>query len=125
MRHVVLVEEDKIQIENLLSKGTLKVRTHKRALSLQYVDKGKSYKEVSDLLTVSSNTLMIWSTNYKTSGLSFLKDKPLSGRPIKFDGKDRAKITALACSEAPNGYAQWSLPLLADGLIELEMVETI
>jgi putative transposase len=125
MRHVVLVEADKIQIENLLSKGTLKVRTHKRALSLQYLDKGKSYKEVGDLLTVSSNTLIVWATNYRTSGLSFLKDKPRSGRPIKFDGKDRAKITALACSEAPNGYAQWSLRLLADRLVELEMVETI
>jgi putative transposase len=125
MRHVVLVEEDKIQIENLLSKGTLKVRTHKRALSLQYLDKGKSYKEVGGLLSVSSNTLIIWATNYRTTGLSFLKDKPRSGRPIKFDGKDRAKITALACSEAPDGYSQWSLRLLADRLIELEMVETI
>ena len=85
----------------------------------------ESYKEVGDLLTVSSNTLITWTTNYKTSGLSFLKDKPRSGRPIKFDGKDRAKITALACSEAPNGYAQWSLRLLADRLVELEMVETI
>ena len=46
MRHVVLVEEDKIQIENLLSKGTLKVRTHKRALSLQYLDKGSASKSV-------------------------------------------------------------------------------
>ena len=125
MRHVVLFEEDKIQIENLLSKGILKVRTHKRALSLLYLDKGKSYKEVGELLTVSSNTLIIWATNYKTSGLFFLKDKPRSGRPIKFDGKDRAKITALACSEAPDGYAQWSLRLLADRLVELEMVETI
>jgi putative transposase len=125
MIHVVLAEEDKVQIENLLSKGTLKVRTHKRALSLQYLDRGKSYKEVSDLLTVSSNTLIIWATNYRTNGLSFLKDKPRSGRPIKFDGKDRAKITALACSEAPDGHAQWSLRLLADRLVELEMVETI
>lgn len=125
MRHVVLADEDKIQIENLLSKGTLKVRTHKRALSLQYLNSGKSYKEVGDLLTVSSNTLIIWATNYKTSGLSFLKDKPRSGRPIKFDGKDRAKITALACSAAPDGHAQWSLRLLADRLVELEMVETI
>jgi putative transposase len=99
--------------------------THKRALSLQYLDRGKSYKEVSDLLTVSSNTLIIWATNYRTNGLSFLKDKPRSGRPIKFDGKDRAKITALACSEAPDGHAQWSLRLLADRLVELEMVETI
>ena len=77
------------------------------------------------LLNVSSNTLIVWATNYKTSGLSFLNDKPRSGRPIKFDGKDRAKITALACSEAPDGHAQWSLRLLADRLVELEMVETI
>lgn len=125
MRHVVLLEDDKIEIENLLSKGTLKVRTYKRALALQYLDSGKSYKEVSDLLTISSNTLIVWATNYRTAGLSFLKDKPRSGRPIKFDGKDRAKITALACSEAPDGYAQWSLRLLADRLVELEMVETI
>jgi putative transposase len=125
MRHVVLVEEDKVEIEKLLSKGTLKVRTHKRALALQYLDSGKSYKQVSDLLTVSSNTLIIWATSYRTNGLSFLNDKARSGRPIKFDGKDRAKITALACSEAPNGYAQWSLRLLADRLVELEMVETI
>ena len=125
MRHIVLIEADKVQIEKLLSKGTLKVRTHKRALALQYLDNGKSYKEVSDLLIVSSNTLIVWATNYRTSGLSFLKDKPRSGRPIKFDGKDRAKITALACSEAPDGYAQWSLRLLADRLVELEMVETI
>ena len=114
MRHIVLIDADKVQIEKLLSKGTLKVRTHKRALALQYLDNGKSYKEVSDLLIVSSNTLIVWATNYRTSGLSFLKDKPRSGRPIKFDGKDRAKITALACSKAPDGYAQWSLRLLAD-----------
>ena len=66
MIHVVLADEDKIQIENLLSKGTLKVRTHKRALSLQYLDRGKSYKEVGDLLTVSSNTLIIWANSYKS-----------------------------------------------------------
>jgi putative transposase len=125
MRHVVLVEEDKLQIEKLLSKGTLKVRTHKRGLALQYLDSGKSYKQVSDLLTVSSNTLIVWATNYRTNGLSFLKDKPRSGRPVKFDGKDRATITALACSEAPDGRSQWSLRLLADRLVELEMVETI
>ena len=125
MRHVVLVEKDKTQIENLLSKGILKIRTHKITLPLQYLDKSKSYKEVGALLTVSSNTLITWATNYKTSGLSFLKDKPRSGRSIKFDGKDRAKITALARSEVPNGYVQWSLRLLADRLVELEMVKTI
>ena len=71
MRHIVLLDEDKIQIENLLSKGTLKVRTHKRALALQYLDSGKSYKQVSELLTVSSNTLIVWATHYRTTKLTF------------------------------------------------------
>ena len=65
MRHVILSEEDKIQIENPLSKGTLKARSYKGALSLQYLDIGKSYKQVSDLLSVSSNTLIVWATNYQ------------------------------------------------------------
>lgn len=125
MRHISLFEEDKIHIEKLLSKGMLNVRTHKRALALQYLDSAKSYKQVSDLLVVSSNTLIRWATSYRENRLSFLHDKPRSGRPIKFNGEDRAKITALACSEAPDGYAQWSLRLLADRLVELEMVEAI
>jgi hypothetical protein len=41
------------------------------------------------------------------------------------DGQQRAKITALACSEPPEGYAQWSLRLLADKAVELDYVEGI
>ena len=41
------------------------------------------------------------------------------------DGELRAKVTALACSETPQGYARWSLRLLADRLIELEICEKI
>ena len=47
------------------------------------------------------------------------------GRPIEIDGQQRAKITALACSQPPEGYAQWSLRLLADKAIELGYVEEI
>ena len=47
------------------------------------------------------------------------------GRPITFDGVTRAKITALACSETPTGHAHWSLRLIADKAVELELVEQI
>jgi putative transposase len=48
-----------------------------------------------------------------------LEDAPRSGRPIEIDGLQRAKVTALACSEAPAGHARWSLRLLADKVVEL------
>ena len=67
MRYIVLIDEDKVRIEKLLSKGTLKVRVHKRVLALQYLDNGKSYREVSNPLTISSNTLIVWATNYRTT----------------------------------------------------------
>jgi hypothetical protein len=54
-----------------------------------------------------------------------LEDGKRSGRPSIFDGKARAKITALACSPAPEGYSQWSLRLLADKAVELKLVEDI
>ena len=48
-----------------------------------------------------------------------LVDKPRSGRPLVIIGPERAKLTALACSPAPDGRSQWSLRLLAGKAVEL------
>lgn len=124
-QHIELRKKELPILENLLSKGSLKVRKQKRIQGLLYLNKGKTYAEVSDLLGVSYPTVLGWSKKYKSEGLTFLDDKPRSGRPIGLSGADRAKITALACSEPPKGYARWSLRLLADKLVELEIVDTI
>ena len=52
-----------------------------------------------------------------------LHDKPRSGRPIEIDGGQRAKVTALACSDAPTGHSRWALRLLADKAVELGYCE--
>lgn len=124
-QHITLTQADENHLTVLLSKGVLGVRTQKRAMSLQYLHSGKTYQEVSDLLQVAYPTVLTWAKNYRKDGLSFLTDKARPGRPVKFDGEDRAKITALACSEAPEGYARWSLRLLADRLVSLEIVDEI
>jgi len=58
-------------------------------------------------------------------GLEFLDDRRRTGRPPLFDGAERAKLTALACSAAPAGYAKWSLRLLADKAVELDLCQRI
>lgn len=123
--HVKLTDKAIQELQTLLSKGSLKVRKQKRALGLLELNKGKSYTEVSDIVGVTILTVSTWAKKYKSEGLSFLEDKPRSGRPLGLSGKDRAKITALACSQPPEGYARWSLRLLADKLVELEIVESI
>jgi transposase len=46
-------------------------------------------------------------------------------RPRTLDGQGEAKLIALACSSPPEGRDRWTLKLLADALVELEVVETI
>ena len=46
-------------------------------------------------------------------------------RPVKMDGRAEARLIALACSPPPEGRARWTMKLLADKLVELEVVESI
>jgi len=124
-QHVKLSRKDQSHLESLLSKGSLKVRKQKRILGLLELNRGKTYESVVELLQVTRPTVKSWSDKYKEEGLFFLNDKPRPGRPIGLSGEDRAKITAIACSDPPAGYARWSLRLLADKLVELEIVESI
>lgn len=124
-QHVSLSEEDRQYLNNLISKGEQPVRLYKRALALLELDRGKTYTSVAETVGVSQPTASSWAKKYKEMGLLCLQDKPRSGRPTEFDGRQRAKVTALACSEAPEGYGQWSLRLLAEKAVELEYCDSI
>ena len=123
--HVKLSEEDRTYLENLLKKGSLPAQKYKRALALLELDRGRTFTEVAKIVGVTKQTASTWATKYKETGLEFLTDKPRPGRPTLIDGLQRAKITALACSDPPEGYERWSLRLLADKAVELELVEAI
>ncbi len=124
-QHVNLTEKDREILSEKLSKETLKAKVRKRILGLQLLDQGMSYQDAKKKLSISHIVLSTWAKKYQAEGLAFLNDKPRSGRPIGLSGEERAKITALACSEPPKGYARWSLRLLSDKLVELEIVESI
>jgi len=51
------------------------------------------------------------------------QDRP--SRERKLDGQAEARLVALACSDPPRGRARWTLRLLADKLVELEVVDTV
>jgi transposase len=124
-QHVQLSNEDREYLETLISKGELTAKAYRRALALLELDRGQSYTAVSGTLQVSIVTLSKWATKYRETGLQVLHDKARSGRPIEIDGEQRAKVTALACSDPPEGYAKWTLRLLADKAVELGYCEHI
>lgn len=123
--HVTLSETDRTYLEDLLKKGSLPARTYKRALALLELDRGRTFTAVAKTVGVVIQTASGWAAKYKASGLEVLTDKPRPGRPATISGLQRAKITALACSDPPEGYHRWSLRLLADKVVELDYLETI
>src|SRR5438105_1389263 len=124
-QHLTLSKTDREYLKTLLSKGKLPAKMYKRATALLELDRGKSLQAVAQTVDSAYLTVAAWRDNYKKEGLKCLQDKPRSGRPIVIDGKQRAKITALACSPAPSGRARWDLRLLADKAIELGYCENI
>lgn len=121
--HVQLNETQRQELERLTASGTLSARVFKRARALLLLDKGKNMKVVADELSVSPSTVFNWRNRFHEEALAMLFDKPRSGRPIEIDGTAQAKITALACSEPPEGHARWDLRLLADKAVELGYCE--
>jgi transposase len=117
-QHLTLIDEDRSVLTTLLAGGTLKVRKFKRATALLELDRGKSLTEVAATLDLNYNTIASLRDKYLATGLTCLNDAPRSGRPREIDGTQCAKITALACSDAPDGHNRWSLRLLAEKIVE-------
>ena len=123
--HLELSDEEIGSLTSLIKNGQLPARVFRRATAVLELARGKGLNEVAETLNVAYQTVATWRDNYKAEKLDSLCDKPRSGRPVEISGESRAQITALACSDAPAGYARWSLRLLADKAVELGYVERL
>ena len=113
-------------LTTLLRRGTTSARTQTRARVLDLLHRGQHPHRIAETLSVSSATVFNIKRRYQQAGLqSALFDKPRSGKPPTISGVQRAKITALACSPAPEGHGRWTLRLLADRAVQLGFVESI
>ncbi len=115
------------QLENMLRKGTCQVRMLKRAQVLVRLHQGIKPSDAALQAGVSLATVYNVAARYQHSGklADALEEKPRSGQPTKFSKAIQAQLTALACSEAPQGHSKWSLRMRADKLVELQVVESI
>lgn len=124
-QHLQLSEDDRQALQTMLSKGQLAVNQFKRATGLLALDQGESYQAVATLLQANCTTVRLWRDRFVAEGMASLKDKPRPGRPVRIDGQQRGAVTALACSDPPTGYGQWTMRLLANKAVELEYCDAI
>ena len=123
---VELSTDELRSLKTLLRRGTTAARVQTRARVLDLLHRGQHPEQVAATLGVSLQTVFNIKRRYLEEGFdSALQDKPRSGKPPRILGDARAKITALACSEAPEGHARWTLRLLADRAVKLGFVDLI
>jgi transposase len=90
------------------------------------VDEGKENKEISENLHISMTTISRVRRRYAEGGISFArKERPRPGGKPILDGRKEAVLIAQACSDLPEGRSQWTMQLLADRLVKLEIVDSI
>ena len=121
-----LKEEDREELSQYLRRGKASARSLTRARILLLADEGRPDKDIAETLRVSKSPVNRIRKMYCEGDLDFaLHEKARSGAPPKLDGKMEARLTLLACSEPPDGRSKWTLRLLADKLVEMEVVDSI
>jgi transposase len=118
---IQLSEINRVELQNIVSKGTHKARIIRRAQTLLWSDAGKIDTEIAQLHGITP--LTVAKTRERWVKEKSLADKPRSGAPSKLDGKQEAFLVALACSDAPLGYETWTMQMLADKLVELTVID--
>jgi putative transposase len=123
--HLELSQADHDYLRALTTKGQVAARTFTRATALLELHRGQTLRAVAESLRVTRQSVAQWRDRYQAGGLQALGENPRSGRPVRINGKQRAQLTALACSTPPEGRARWTLRLLADQAVELGLCESL
>ncbi len=130
---VTLTQDERKELETLTRRGKTHARrfAHARALLLcDAGDDGPAWKEedVAQALGITSRTIEHLKKRFVEDGLeAALERKPRDKPPrdIRFDGAFEARLIALACSDAPEGHTRWTIRLLADKAVELNIAESV
>jgi hypothetical protein len=127
---VILSETERDDLKRLIASGTAPARklTHARILlKADQSPEGPAWvdEEVAEAVESSQPTVSRVRKQYFEEGLQAALDRRPPNREYhrKLDGEQEARLIALACSEPPEGRARWSLRLLADRMVELEVVD--
>jgi len=133
VRHkVFLTKDEHDQLKTVLGKGKHSSQKYRNACILINSDEGTfgrklSNEQIAQVLQINTKTVERVKQRLVEEGFDVCMDRkpyPKKG-PIKTDGDFEAHLIALSCSEAPEGFARWSLRLLADKMVELQYTDSV
>lgn len=128
--HVYLTGEQRTRLEKLIKKGKTPARIQTRARILLLSDRSQGAKQtrqqVAEATLCCAVTVGSICRRFVQEGMeAALIEKPRPGKAPKITGEIEAQLVTLACSDPPLGALRWTLRLLAEKMVELELVESI
>ena len=130
---VTLTAEERQDLHDLIAAGKAAAQklAHARILlKADAADGGPAWTDarIAEAVEVSAATVERVRQRFVEQGLEAALVRKKQDRPSRqrtLDGRAEARLIALACSAPPDGRAAWTMQLLADKLVELEVVDTI
>lgn len=129
---VNLTGEERESLGTLASKGKGSVRRIRRAQILLMADEeqeGGGWKDANIAKALGAHQRTVERTREKCvmEGIEAALNhtRPKKSRSRVLDGEAEAHLTQLACTEAPDGHERWTMQMLADRLIEMEVVASV
>jgi transposase len=128
---VKLTLEERADLEKLVKSGKSKAKklTHARILLRADESEGNGWidQDIAEALDVGVCTVERTRQAFVEESLEVALNgaKRPSRGPVKVTGKVEAHLIALACSTPPEGYSYWTLKLLANGVVQAEIIDSI
>jgi hypothetical protein len=130
---ITLSKDERKALSDLTSKGKQKSQKILNALILLACDEGEhqtersTNEEIARVLHISMRKIDRVKKRFVEDGFDAALDRKMGNRIYakKTDGDFEAHLVALSCSEPPEGFARWSLRLLADKVVELNYIDSI
>ena len=130
---VTLTKKERKGLEALTRRGKTHARRVIRARALLLCDAGPDgpawkIADIAEALGITSRTIEHLKKRFVEDGLEVALERKQREKPpreVIFDGAFEARLLALACSEAPAGYQRWTVRLLADKVVELNIAPAV
>ena len=130
---VTLTKEERQELEAISTKGKRAARTVLYARALLLLDAGEYgpkwfVEKVAEAVGMTTRSLEHLKKRFVEEGLAVAierKERLTPPREIQFGGEFEAHLIALACSEAPEGRSRWTVRLLAEKMVELQIVPSV
>ena len=127
---VTLTSEERERLETLIQKGGkgYQVKRAQILLKLDKIPENKSwtYNRIQDAYRSRHSTIADLAKRFVFEGIeSALSRKDHTNHRRKVTGEVEAALCAIACSEPPAGKSRWTMQMIADKLVELEVVDSI